>query len=194
MFRRTLCLVLTATIAGIPSGHDPAWATEKQPDLSERVKTQVAKLGVGEKAMVRVQLHDRNQLEGYVSQVHEDSFSITDPKSSEVRTVTYSDVKRLHEKGLSTSSAEAVRRRSLSLRATDAVVVGCAAFWRTDSNRIPGVPEKQRTARLLSLHLQSLDGTLMKRLLDLTFRCSKSHAEFATTRSTSSSRRPARPS
>ena len=65
---------------------------DKQALFAEKVKTGVAQLGVGEDARVAVKLRDKTKLEGYVSEVREDSFDITDLKTGVPTTVAYPDV------------------------------------------------------------------------------------------------------
>jgi len=57
---------------------------------------------------VQVKLQDKSEGKGYIIQSREDSFSITDPKSGEVRTIAFRDVKQLQGKGLSKGAKIAI--------------------------------------------------------------------------------------
>jgi hypothetical protein len=61
-------------------------------DQAEKVKTQVIRLGVGEKAGATVTMKDGTRLKGYVSQAGEKDFVIRDRKTDTPTNVFYSDV------------------------------------------------------------------------------------------------------
>lgn len=83
----------------------PAHAqSNNDPQLSERVKSEVAAIGVG--ARVSVKLLDKKNLTGYVTQVDENDFVITKAKEGTRQTIAYSEVaevKRKNEKRISTA-------------------------------------------------------------------------------------------
>ena len=55
--------------------------------LDDKVKTPVAKRGTGPKAKVTVKLKDKTKLKGYISSASSDSFSLSDSKTGQVRTL-----------------------------------------------------------------------------------------------------------
>jgi hypothetical protein len=65
----------------------------------QKVKADVAKRGIGEKARVRVELRDGAKLKGYISQAGEDSFTLTDAKSGQTKVLAYSDVDHVKGRG-----------------------------------------------------------------------------------------------
>lgn len=67
----------------------------------EKVKAAVAKR-VGKKSLVTVKLQDGSKLKGYISQAVEDSFTLSDSKTGQTRTLNYSDVNEVKGQGLST--------------------------------------------------------------------------------------------
>jgi hypothetical protein len=67
--------------------------------LVEKVKADVAKRGVGKNARVTVKLEDGSKLKGYVSQAGEDSFTLTDSKTGQTRTLMYGDVTEVKKQG-----------------------------------------------------------------------------------------------
>jgi hypothetical protein len=67
--------------------------------LDDKVKTSVAKRGTGPKAKVTVKLKDKTKLKGYISSASSDSFSLSDSKTGQVRTLAYSDVAEVKKQG-----------------------------------------------------------------------------------------------
>src|SRR4029079_15184070 len=65
---------------------------DKEARLASKVKTGIMKLGVGPETRVDVKLKDKTRLSGYVSEISDGSFAVTDLKSGEVRTISYPDV------------------------------------------------------------------------------------------------------
>ncbi|HEU4872479.1 MAG TPA: hypothetical protein VFT44_05210, partial [Pyrinomonadaceae bacterium] len=59
----------------------------------------VAKRGTGPKAKVTVKLKDKTKLKGYISSASSDSFSLSDSKTGQVRTLAYSDVAEVKKQG-----------------------------------------------------------------------------------------------
>ncbi len=65
----------------------------------EKVKADVAKRGVGREVRVTVKLNDGAKLKGYISAAGEDSFTLTDSKTGQTRTLAYSDVAQVKKPG-----------------------------------------------------------------------------------------------
>jgi hypothetical protein len=77
MFKPVLSLFLT-TLLIICAGAQPAHAkstAEKQARFTEKVKTGILKLGVGEQARVELKLIDKSKLKGYIQEAGADSFA-----------------------------------------------------------------------------------------------------------------------
>ena len=81
---------------------------EKQARFAEKVKAGVEKLGVGEETYVTVKLRDKTKLAGYISEAREESFVVTNLKTSEATTVAYADVKKVKGHNLSTGAKVAI--------------------------------------------------------------------------------------
>jgi thermostable 8-oxoguanine DNA glycosylase len=81
---------------------------EKQARFAERVKAGIVQLGVGEESYVTVKLRDKTKLAGYISEAREESFVVTDLKTSEATTVAYTDVKKVKGHNLSTGAQIAI--------------------------------------------------------------------------------------
>lgn len=65
----------------------------------EKVKADVARRGTGEKARVTVKLQDGSKLKGYIRQAEDDSFTLTDSKTGQNRTLAYRDVAQVKKQG-----------------------------------------------------------------------------------------------
>jgi hypothetical protein len=69
-----------------------------------KIKQEVAKRGTGEKAQVKVKLRDKTEVRGFIYQIREDSFIVRNAKTGADRAISYSDVKDVTGKGLSTGA------------------------------------------------------------------------------------------
>ena len=67
--------------------------------VSDKVKTFVAQRGTGPKAKVTVKLKDNTKLKGYISDAGNDSFTLSDSKTGQARTLAYSDVAEVKKPG-----------------------------------------------------------------------------------------------
>jgi hypothetical protein len=106
-------LALTMSVALLFSTSATPMALAKSQDKkalerAAKVKTEIAKLGTGKDARIAVKLRDKSTVAGFVSQVGEDSFVITDLKTSATTTVPYLDVEQARGKGLSTGAKIAI--------------------------------------------------------------------------------------
>lgn len=81
---------------------------ETQARFAERVKARIVQLGVGEESYVTVKLRDKTKLAGYISEAREESFVVTNLKTSEATTVAYADVKKVKGHNLSTGAKVAI--------------------------------------------------------------------------------------
>ena len=79
-----------------------------------KAKAEVQKRGIGKQSRLKVTLRNQTEVKGYVSRIDDASFQITNPKTQDVTTIAYADVKK-------------VRRPGLSRRVGTAIVVGVAA-------------------------------------------------------------------
>jgi hypothetical protein len=108
MFKKVCSVVLSALL--LQAAAVPAFAgtkAEKETRRAEKVRTQLAKLGTGKDALVRVELRDKTKLEGYVSEVGAESFVLTD-KTGKATTVAYPQVKKAQGNNLSTGAKIAI--------------------------------------------------------------------------------------
>ena len=70
----------------------------------ERIKSNVTKRGTGEKARVNVKMLNGTKMKGFISQIGDESFTITDSKTKQTSTLAYNDVAQVKGTGLSTTS------------------------------------------------------------------------------------------
>jgi hypothetical protein len=81
---------------------------DKQTKLAEKVKEGVSKLGVGQDSRVELKLRDKTKLAGYVSEVKDDSFVISDAKTGDATTVAYTNVVQVKGHNISTGAKIAI--------------------------------------------------------------------------------------
>jgi hypothetical protein len=75
-----------------------------QPMTVEKIKSKVAKLGVGDKAKATVFLKNGTKLKGYIAQAGDSDFVLRDRKTDTPSTISYDDVARIDSnKGHSTA-------------------------------------------------------------------------------------------
>jgi hypothetical protein len=106
---KKICSVVLAALL-IQSAAMPASAksdAEKEARRAEKVRTQLAKLGTGKGALVRLELRDKTKLEGYISEAGAESFVVTDA-AGKASTVAYPQVKRAQGNNLSTGAKIAI--------------------------------------------------------------------------------------
>ena len=102
---KRLCSVALAVLL-LQAAAVPAFAkssAEKEARRVEKVRAQLAKLGTGKDAVVRVELRDKTKLEGYISEAGADSFVITS-KAGVATTVAYPQVAKARGNNLSTGA------------------------------------------------------------------------------------------
>lgn len=78
--------------------HDVARANQSD-SAPDKVKAAVAKRGTGPHAKVTVKLKDQTRLKGYITNAGNDSFTLSDSKTGQVRTLAYSDVAEVKKQG-----------------------------------------------------------------------------------------------
>jgi len=81
---------------------------EKEAQFAEKVKAGILKLGTGEMARVKVKLRDKTKLEGFISEVGADSFTVVDTKTGTATIVAYPQVVQAKGNNLSTGTKIAI--------------------------------------------------------------------------------------
>lgn len=108
MLKRICSVALAALL--LQAAAAPAFAktsAEKEARRVEKVRAQLAKLGTGKDAVVRLELRDKTRLEGYVSEAGPESFVVTN-KAGVATTVPYPQVAKAKGNNLSTGDKIAI--------------------------------------------------------------------------------------
>ena len=108
MFKKVCSIILSALL--MQAVAIPALAgtkAEKETKRAEKVRTQIAKLGTGRDALIRVELRDKTKLEGYVSESGAESFVVTN-EAGVATTVAYPQVGKVKGNNLSTGAKIAI--------------------------------------------------------------------------------------
>lgn len=97
--------IVVAWLAISVIGQQPVSASSK-PDkdtrFAEKVKAAIAQLGTGQSSTANIKLRDKTKLTGYVSEIGDSSFAVTDLKSAATTTVAYPNVVQVKGNNLST--------------------------------------------------------------------------------------------
>ena len=105
--------LLTVALAGLllnlaaPAPARASTREEKQARFAEKVREGVRALGAGEASRVELKLRDKTKLKGYVSEVGEHGFSVTDARGV-TTAVAYAQVKQVKGHNLSTGAKIAI--------------------------------------------------------------------------------------
>jgi hypothetical protein len=108
MLKRICSVALAALL--IQAAAAPAFAktsAEKEARRVEKVRAQLAKLGVGREAVVKLELRDKTRLAGYISEAGAETFVVTD-KAGRATTVAYPQVGKARGNNLSTGAKIAI--------------------------------------------------------------------------------------
>ena len=108
MFKKVCSVVLAGLL--LQAAAVPALAkssAEKEAKRTEKVRAQLAKLGTGKDALVKLELRDKTKLEGYVSEAGPTTFAVTD-RTGKTTTVGYGQVGKAQGNNLSTGAKIAI--------------------------------------------------------------------------------------
>jgi hypothetical protein len=111
MFVRNVATAVIIGLIFVSAGLKPAFAKEnvdRQARQTEKVKAGIAKLGTGESARLEVKLKDKSKLVGFVREIGNNSFVVTDPKTGVSSSVAYDDVTKVKGHNLSTGAKIAI--------------------------------------------------------------------------------------
>lgn len=86
-------MCMTSVAASQPQSKKAKPTNEEK--RAAKTKELIAKLGTGPDARIGVELQDKTNLEGYVSQADDDHFVVANEKTGVVTTVMYSQVKKI---------------------------------------------------------------------------------------------------
>jgi hypothetical protein len=110
MFRKYLTLILAVLVINLSLSSVALAETkeEKEAKFAQKVKAKIIKLGTGKDAKIQVKLKDGMKLKGYVSEIKENSFVVTDEKTGTETEVTYPQTKQVKGNNLSTGATIAI--------------------------------------------------------------------------------------
>ena len=81
---------------------------DKDARFAQKVRAAVLELGVDKASLVSIKLRDKTKLAGYISEIGDRSFVVTDLKSVAATTVAYPDVVQVKGNNLSTGAKIAI--------------------------------------------------------------------------------------
>ena len=106
---KKICSVVLAALF-LQAAAVPAFAksnAEKEARRAEKARTQIAKLGTGADARIKLELRDKTKLEGFVSEAGAATFAVTHG-AGKTATVEYSQVSKAQGHNLSTGAKIAI--------------------------------------------------------------------------------------
>lgn len=98
MIKKYLSIVLIGLLV-FSANTSLIFAQTKTAD-AEKIKADVMKRGTNEKKSVRVKMLNGTKLKGYISQIGEDSFTLTDSKTKQPTVIAYRDAAKVEGRGL----------------------------------------------------------------------------------------------
>lgn len=109
-----ICLLLTTANFSLVA------AQTKTDSSVDKIKSKVYKRGTGEDKRVQVKMMNGAKLNGYISKVEEESFTLTDSKTNQNTVINYNDVAKINNK---TSKANKIALIIVSGAAATAAVI-----------------------------------------------------------------------
>jgi hypothetical protein len=104
-----LVIALAANSIALPAQQTtegPSQASDSKN--AAKAKAEVQKRGIGKQSRLNVTLRNQTEVKGYVSQIGDASFQITNPKTQDLTTIAYADVKKVRGPGFSRSVGVAI--------------------------------------------------------------------------------------
>jgi len=110
MYMKISSILLVVVLASMayPSHAFAGAKSEKDAQFAEKVKSEIAKLGTGSDTRVEVKLRDKTKLQGHISEVGIESFTVVDDKTGSLTAVTYPQVKQVKGNNLSDGAKIAI--------------------------------------------------------------------------------------
>ena len=128
MLKQYLTVILAVLVINLSFGGRALAETPKETKAAKhaaKVKTNIAKLGTGKDAKIMVKLKDGTKLKGYVSQINETSFVVTNEVTGVETEVPYPNAKQVRGNNLSNGVTWAI---AAGIVVAIAIIVGlCCA-------------------------------------------------------------------
>jgi hypothetical protein len=105
MINRTAATLVACLLTFTMLLQQPALASsksEKDASLARKIKAGIVKLGIGQPSRVSLKLRSKTSVVGYISEIGDESFVVTDLESGARTTVAYPDVVQVKGNNLST--------------------------------------------------------------------------------------------
>jgi hypothetical protein len=108
--KKLLTMILACLVLGAVSVRPVAASSnaEKELRLAGKVRQGIEKLGSGSNTRVEVKLRDKTRLKGYISEISENGFVVTDLKTGASNKVAYAEVKQIKGNNMSTGAKIAI--------------------------------------------------------------------------------------
>ncbi len=122
MVKRVFAMMLSSFILLTTVGFQQVGAQSlKEQQATEKIRTKVEKIGVGPNARVAVKLRDNSQVQGYIAESNQDSFTVVERNTSSSKSVSYADTSSVKKAGSGLSTKHWI--------ILGAAAVGAAVTW-----------------------------------------------------------------
>lgn len=101
MLRKLLSLGLIIAVFGSMTVISAAVVKNGDEEKTEKVKTEIRKLGTGTDAQIKLELQDKTKIEGYVSEANDNDFTVVNLQTGKTTTVPYPQVRKARGNNLS---------------------------------------------------------------------------------------------
>jgi len=118
------CFILAVSGNGAQDAPQSKFGTANTENALERIKTDVYRLGIGEKSTVIVKMRDGTLRKGYLRSTTDESFEVTNAKTGKTAAIAYSDVSEVRKPGRSIAGRVAFRITIAA--AVTAIILGTA--------------------------------------------------------------------
>jgi len=92
MLKRLLALALAGFLLGMVTPLPSSAQSETDARQIEKVKAQVARMGTGKRARVKIKLKDNQTIKGYIGQIGEDGLTLVDSRNGTITPVPYNKI------------------------------------------------------------------------------------------------------
>ena len=105
MIKKNISIVVAALLTFSTIGRQSISAStkaEREARFAQKIKAAIVQLGTGQSSQVNLKLRDNTKLTGYISEIGDTSFVVTDLTSAATTTVSYPNVAQVKGNNLST--------------------------------------------------------------------------------------------
>lgn len=108
--KKLLTMIVAGLVLGAVSVRPIAASSsvEKEVRFAGKVKSGIEKVGSGRDTRVEIKLRDKTRLKGFISEIGETDFVVTDAKTGASNKVAYADVAQVKGNNLSTGAKIAI--------------------------------------------------------------------------------------